>query len=502
MRVRFLALLGVSTTLFGLSCGKAEETFENSPEANKPIKLRPTAPPTPPPGPEATENTPHPPPPGSFTVLAYNVENLFDVDGVSVYDDYEPDHYGPSQLKRKLEVITKVLAAAGEDGSGPDIVLLQEIEADRTPDRDASASELLAAKLKEKNLGPYHIVEGRIAGQTQAAIPSVVCVTLSKFPVEEVRLHPLERARPILETRISVDGRPLVLFNNHWKSGASSSAMEKVRVENARVLRKRLNDLLTQNPTADLIVGGDLNSHYNQKTLFGAAMPQTAVNDVLLAQEEAEAAMLHPTRKLHNLWHELPPRHRGSEVWKGNWGTLMHLLLSHGLYDDQGLSYFPDSFRVLSLPGLNASLDSGVPLKWSNELGGRGASDHLPILATFTRSRPGVRPKVSSSPPVFPTEEFPVDYSKALANAPVITRTLLNPENYGRVFRFTGRVAKAAPLELVTPGGHVRIWTFDAGVRSRLFTAANGETPISGHGHLSRYRGEWQLIVEKPDWLK
>lgn len=488
---------------FALSCGTPEQTPEALPEKNETASQpSPAAPSAPPLDPNATDSTPRPSPPDSFTVLAYNVENLFDLDGVSVYDDYEPEHYGSSQLERKLEVITKVLAAAGEDGTGPDLVLLQEIEADRTPDRNASAAELLAAALMEKNLGPYHLVEGRTTGQAPEDVPSVVCVTLSKFPVEEVRLHPLERARPILETRVSVNGRPLVLFNNHWKSGASSPAMEKVRLENARVLRNRLNDLLAQDPAADLIVGGDLNSHYNQKTLFGDAMPQTAVNDVLLAQEEAEAAMLRPTRKLHNLWHELPPPRRGSETWKGNWGTLMHLLLSHGLYDDQGISYLADSFRVLSLPGLNASLGSGVPLKWSNELGGRGASDHLPILAAFARARPGVRPEVSSSPPVFPTEEFPVDYSQALADAPVITRAHLTPENYGRAFRFTGRVEKAAPLELVTPAGRLRIWTFDAAVRSRLFTTANGETPLSGHGHLSRYRGEWQLLVENPDWLE
>ena len=57
-------------------------------------------------------------------------------------------------------------------------------------------------------------------------------------------MHPLERARPILETKISVNGKPLILFNNHWKSGASSASLEKVRLGNAQVLRKRIDDLL------------------------------------------------------------------------------------------------------------------------------------------------------------------------------------------------------------------------------------------------------------------
>ena len=222
---------------------------------------------------------------GAFTVLAHNVQNLFDLDGVSAYNDYKPEYYGASQLQRKLTNITNLLARFG-DGSGPDVVLLQEIELDRTAERDKSAAELLAEALREKGLGPYHLVEGRIKGQSLKESPSIVCVTLSKFPVEKVRMHPLERARPILETKISVNGKPLILFNNHWKSGASSASLEKVRLSNAQVLRKRIDDLLAADPAVDIIVGGDLNSHYNQKQVYGSAMPQTGVNDVLLSHGE------------------------------------------------------------------------------------------------------------------------------------------------------------------------------------------------------------------------
>ncbi len=50
-----------------------------------------------------------------FTVVAYNVENLFDVDGIAVYDDYrqdEPDDpftYGRLKLLTKLKNTAAVL---------------------------------------------------------------------------------------------------------------------------------------------------------------------------------------------------------------------------------------------------------------------------------------------------------------------------------------------------------------------------------------------------------
>ena len=47
--------------------------------------------------------------------------------------------------------------------------------------------------------------------------------------------------RPILETTLLINGHKLTLFNNHWKSGASSPEMELHRIENAETLRKRID---------------------------------------------------------------------------------------------------------------------------------------------------------------------------------------------------------------------------------------------------------------------
>jgi hypothetical protein len=72
-----------------------------------------------------------------FSLVVYNVENLFDADGVAVYDDYQPSKYTPAHFVTKLTHITQVLAKV-DKGAGPDIILFNEIEADQTPDSTVS----------------------------------------------------------------------------------------------------------------------------------------------------------------------------------------------------------------------------------------------------------------------------------------------------------------------------------------------------------------------------
>jgi endonuclease/exonuclease/phosphatase family metal-dependent hydrolase len=435
---------------------------------------------------------------GEFTIVAYNVQNLFDLDGVSQYNDFKPDHYGPSQLERKLKSITDTLSRIG-DGTGPDIVLLQEIELDRTANKHKSATELLKEALDKNGLGPYHLAKGRIKDLPLEKSPAIVCVTLSKFPIKETRNHWTERARPILETHLDIEGQTLVVFNNHWKSGASSADTEPIRIQNASVLRKRIDELLTKNPTTDIIVGGDLNSHYNQKQVFEGVMPKTAVNDVLLSQGN-ESLMQSPTDKLYNLWHELQPKDRGSDVWKGEWGTLMHLVLSHGLYDDQGIQYQADSFRVGTLEDFNVLTGSGIPNRWYNDFGGIGTSDHLPVIATFATAQKGKPVEIGANHPESPAVLPKVDYAKAIAQAKPFDANAIVPGNFRQIFSFEGQVVLNKPLTVETNGTRIRLWSFDPKAQAKMFAAQKGDR-LEGYGYLSRYRGEWQLVVEERDWL-
>ena len=112
-----------------------------------------------------------------FKVVIYNVENLFDTDGISLYDDYKPDAYGEIELANKLNKITEVLQKISGQ-NGPEILLLQEIEVDRSPETAKSAASLLLEKLHAQGWGriilPLVTIEIPIPrlGQQFSASPS------------------------------------------------------------------------------------------------------------------------------------------------------------------------------------------------------------------------------------------------------------------------------------------------------------------------------------------
>ena len=129
---------------------------------------------------------------------------------------------------------------------------------------------------------------------------------------------------------------------------------EKTRVENARTLRARVDEILRDDPHADIILGGDFNSQYNQHQRY-PAMERTGIDDVLGARgDELGIRDARQAPGLYNLWYELPTAERGSDTYRGEWGTLIQLIVSRGLYDRRGVQYVDNSFGVGRFPGLNA----------------------------------------------------------------------------------------------------------------------------------------------------
>ena len=344
--------------------------------------------------------------PLTFTVVTYNVENLFDADGVAMFDDYKVDAgYTPRKLLTKLQAITNVLKSV-DDGDTPEIVLFQELEADFTPestveDYDAflemhsdttvanmldtewsndyagyPASAWLLKALADEGLTGYHVVTAEYRGRGLGSAHTNA--VFSTFPIISHQAHPLVLARDIIEAEIEIEGQSLFVYVNHWKSGASNRNLEPVRVENAKVLRSLIDARLVTDPQADIIIAGDLNSHYNHSALFPEMV--TGVNDILgsTGRESFNEA------DLYNLWFELSPEARYSEVWRGRIGSLMHTLITRGLYDDSGISYIDGSFNKLMISGINTDA-IGRPIRWhsTGETGG-GVSDHLPVFARFS----------------------------------------------------------------------------------------------------------------------
>ena len=183
---------------------------------------------------------------GTFKIASYNVENLFDLkrDGTE-YSTYIPDsHSGWNRvmLDKKISNLTRVIK-----GLNAEVVALQEIESKK-------ALILLVEKLKSNAVNyPYYQI-------TTAKPTAVKCAIISKFPIinkKEIKVDD-ESARNILQITLNIDGAPLIVFVNHWKSRRGP---ESCRIKYAKALKKEIDKLPDD---SDFILTGDFNSGYNE----------------------------------------------------------------------------------------------------------------------------------------------------------------------------------------------------------------------------------------------
>ena len=478
-----------------------------------------------------------------FTVVTYNVENLFDLDGVSAYEEYQAAKYPPAHALTKLQNIAKVIARF-DDGRGPDVLLLCELEVDATPgatppDYDAILARYAGKKLADL-LGPkpapdvadlpsealllkaladagmtgYRVVisENVTAAGSERAQQAIRCAVFTRFPVKAVRSLATLDARPILEVLVDVDGAPLYLFANHWKSGASDPATEPTRAANARTLRTRLDEILRVDSNADIILGGDFNSQYNHKRRY-PAMKTTGLNDVLGSQGN-ELAVRSAARPLYNLWFELPEPQRGSDTYRGEWGTLMHLIVSRGLYDYRGVQYVDNSFAVAKFSNLNADA-MGLPVRWSGAgPTGSGYSDHFPVFAKFTTVPDGKAEKwlnlrAASADEHGPAAPVKIAYDKldlaAVALDPAklpAGAKLRDPANFGKIVRVEGVVAPGTRLAVEFLGESYDIYCPDPALRKKLSEQFKAGERVRFYGELGQYRERWQFVVQDAAWVK
>ncbi len=479
-----------------------------------------------------------------FTIVVYNVENLFDVDGVAGFKDYDgpernPDNsYTPARFLTKLEHIVEVLWAVN-DGNGPEVILFQEFERDRTPRystapipelvepwRDTSVATMLGEGfnahladlpaeaflwklLEEKGLGRYDVVK---PDSEMTRNPSVhTNVVFSRFPVRWVKQRAMDEARELLIVGLDIDGHELIVMNNHWKSGASRRETNPHRRRNAQVVREELDSILIKNPLADVIVAGDLNAHYNQSAIF-PEWGVVGINDILGSQTD-EAALLHEDGPLlYNLWGELDERERGSEVYRGEWGTLMQMMLTRGLYDHQGIQYIDNSFFRLILPGRNADPHFHTPLRWIPFGDGGGFSDHLPIGARFRVVAADsveegfltlTNPTLERAPPGILR---PVDFEdfdrSGIASATTLiglTPNELN-EKMGQLFIVRGVIGEGGPGTIEIGGVSFGLYAPVPAVRERLEEFPSGQ-PLHAIGQLGYYRGTVQFVIRELSWI-
>jgi len=476
-----------------------------------------------------------------FTVMAYNVENVFDVDRISLYDDYlesptDENSYGPSKLARKLKTIATVLKSVG-NGRGPDVVILNELEVDHSPEskvldlpeflqkysgttfekmltsdltdelRGIPVQAWLLKALEDEGLHGYTVVVGDVPEVAQKHQDAITTGLLTRFPIVSKKTWETPSARGILETELEVGGVKVTIMGNHWKSGAGNPAMENTRLGNAKTVRDRLDQILQANPAADVVIGGDFNTQYNQGQRY-SFMTKTALQDVLGSQGDAKVLGGEGKPDLYNLWFDVDPEKRYSDEYNGEWGTLIQIIITRGLGDGKGVDYVPGSFHQVLVPGVNVREPLGLPWRWTNYGPGWGASDHFPVMATFRVGDGinvvgGASPKSSLPPKEVVLVGFDrVDRSK-LRNASVLQGASAEEvaRAIGEYFLVEGTLSKIRPLEIEVGGKLYSLHSYNKNLKDAIRVMAKG-SQVKVVGELGLYKGKLQFIIQDPSWIK
>lgn len=476
-------------------------------------------------------------PDSTYTLVVYNVENLFDADGQAQFDDYKPNVYTPRHVLTKVSNMVELMLHYN-NGRGPDVLVLSEVESDQTQPEsgnqydvrsfldeysDVSLFEMLTDGFNENiaNLpSELLIVKGfSDAGITDYDVQVAYApfedglpthtqknAIISRLPVQKdlTKSHPLLDARPILEVWLDVNGHDLVVFANHWKSRASDAEIEQTRVQNAAVLRHRLDQIMAKNPNVDFILGGDFNSDYNQSHRY-SYMAVTGVNDILKSVGDEALVAYGSTDAVYNLWYEHPIDKRGSDVFRGYWGTLMQIMISPGMYDKSGVTYVDNSFDVLRLPGVNVYETSGAPIRWSAVENGYGLSDHLPLSMMFTISgAESVGQKIALDNqsnnddnqwmPIPVRADLPIEgeyYKTSDMSLPIRNMTY-----FDKMFLVEGEIQSRGKVLVNNEIYDLYSPVFDA---RQVMTEVGKE--VRFYGRLGQFRGNWQFVIDNENYV-
>ncbi|MDP1784255.1 MAG: endonuclease/exonuclease/phosphatase family protein [Sulfuricurvum sp.] len=311
-------------------------------------------------------------------IATYNVENLFDMnDNGTEYEQYIPNTswgWNEEMHRIKLRNTAKVIRDIGAD-----VIGLQEVES------EVALKELKAELNRQGLYYPYYAF-------ARSKNTTVAVALLSRYPITSAlsRSVGAHRAyRDILEVKLDIKGKNLRVFVNHWKS---KSGPESMRVQSAKVLKKRLEELDADEP---FLLIGDFNSHYEEYRTFVRSRKHndtegiTGINHILKTIDDDQHPISYTVlksgkRHLYNLWYELPEEKRWSHQYRGANEGLDNIIISPSLADGKGLEYVQGSFGRFEAPYL---FYKGTMYRWQQSRRypkhhlGEGYSDHLPIYA-------------------------------------------------------------------------------------------------------------------------
>ena len=307
-----------------------------------------------------------------FTIVSYNVENLYDTIDDPGKDDNEflpqgKNAWESDKYQKKIKNLAQVISSINKNEL-PELVGLVEIE------NISVITDLINYKFL--NSGNYGIVHHD--SPDARGIDVALIYRKDEFRVIEEKalnvfydFEPATKTRDILYVKGKLNNNEILhVFVNHWSSRREGEEIsEPKRLYTAGILKTKTDEILRIEKNAKIIIMGDFNDEPTSKSL----------KDVLKASNKYDKG-----NWLYNLMYDKHLLGYGTYDYRGNWNMLDNLIIS------QALIYSPSKYQVSFDGGQifnarwmmydNAKTGELIPNKTYNGskyLG--GYSDHLPI---------------------------------------------------------------------------------------------------------------------------
>jgi endonuclease/exonuclease/phosphatase family metal-dependent hydrolase len=323
-------------------------------------------------------NQPNPKPgivtePGTYLFCSWNVENFYDdEDNPKEHDEME-NFFGTNQpmvnvkVKNLSDTILKM-----NNYVGPDIIALVEVESER-------AMTLLKDKLNEtlEKVGKGNLKYENILFKEDRTGRGFAPAILTRLPVIRDKTRQLGSGamKRILEGHIKANDHELIVIAAHWTSRVTDKDDDgKKRAIYADACYGRFREIFTANPDADIIVCGDFNDEFKDRSLQEHLY---ARNDEEVVKQAQEVPLLY----------DLCARFDGSGDPKGTiygvgkWSVFDHICISRGLFDARGWTCDTKQTEIFAPDEMRFGKQK-TPFKFGGpkQTGLRGFSDHFPVI--------------------------------------------------------------------------------------------------------------------------
>lgn len=298
----------------------------------------------------------------SFTFVEYNVENLFDYLDDEDKDDaaFLPDatrRWTKKRYWKKQNSLAKALLSCNEDGI-PDLIALCEVE------NDVTLTDLTKRSLL-RNAGYEYLMT---SSPDQRGVD--VALLYSPFSFAPIHSYPLrietiEGMRPTRDI-LYVSGRlqtgdTLHVFVVHAPSrNGGEKTTRPFRLQAANRLLQSVDSVRAISPDANILIAGDFNDYADSPALVKIC--ENHLTNVTSGASGQNGAM-------------------GTYRYKGEWGSLDHVLVSEGMKSRLGSAIVHAPLFLLEE---DETYGGYLPRRtYQGMKYQKGFSDHLPLVVRF-----------------------------------------------------------------------------------------------------------------------